>query len=301
VGGSLVNLRTGLRLQWLGQTRELLPSPRATVSVPLPTGTILKVSGGLVHQPIRDAMVLDPALGGTPRAERGLQIAGGVEQGLPFGVLLRVEGWYRRLDRLLVHPDTTAALDRGGSWRSVGTGHAEGLDALLAAHVGRVNGMVSYSLSSARRTNPLNEAGPTTYAVAWDQRHTLKVRVSVTIGARERWFLGLAGEVRSGRPRSPTHRRVQDGGWVQVPYAYNSEDYGTWAEVSVRAEHRIPIRDKVRLAVYLDVLNATFAQSEFVWIYGQGELADNGIDGAPRPFVFRQLPIRPWIGARLEY
>jgi hypothetical protein len=91
--------------------------------------------------------------------------------------------------------------------------------------------------------------------------------------------------------------RAGDGErWVLVPHDYNSRSYGPWTELSLRLEHFRIIEDRVKLSFYLDVLNATYAQGEFVWIYGPGTTAV-----APEPFVFRQLPIRPWLGIRAEF
>ena len=46
---------------------------------------------------------------------------------------------------------------------------------------------------------------------------------------------------------------------------------------------------------------AGVAQDEFAWIYGTGTQAADGTPVAPEPFVFRQLPIRPWFGLRAEF
>jgi len=58
----------------------------------------------------------------------------------------------------------------------------------------------------------------------------------------------------------------------------------------------------MKMSVYLDVMNTYNAQSQYQWIYGKGAVdEETGAREAPRPFIFRQLPIRPWLGYRFEF
>ncbi len=301
VGGIPLNVELGLRASLLGPTDEVLLSPRGGVSVPLPTGTTFKLAAGLFHQPLRDPAVLQHA--DRPLAERAVSIHGGVEQLFPFGGILRVEGYHKVLDRLLVHPDTLEVLEAGGTWQSVGTGTASGVDVSFAARGAWWNAMATYSYGHTERTNPLNTAGPQTFAPLWAQEHGLRLGGQVRFGRHQRWNVSGTWELRSGRRRTPVARRQKEGGgWYVVPYAYNSLDYGVWTELSLRAEYGAPIlKGRAKLSVYLDVLNATYAQGEFIWIYGEGEPRDDGSLAAPQRGVFPQLPIRPWLGLRLEF
>ncbi len=298
--GTPINVRSGVRVTPLHNTGEVLVSPRMGASVTAPTMTTFKAGWAVVHQPLREPLLFDPDVGAEDlRAERALHLSTGVQQLLPFGGLIRVEAYHRVLDRLLVNPDTRAAVERGPAYASIGTGKASGIDVFFAMRRGRVGLAVTYSLLTTERTNPLNEAGPKTFAPAWDQRHGLRVMGEVKIGRKRNWLIAGMWELRSGRPRTPV-TPIPDldgrGGWHVVPEAYNSESYNPWTELSLRFEHFRVIKERVKLAVYLDVLNATYAQGQFVWIYGAGE------DGEPpEPYIFRQLPIRPWIGVRAEF
>jgi len=297
--GTPINVRTGVRVTPLHNTGEVLVSPRMGVSVTAPTMTTFKAGWALVHQPLREALLFDPDVGAVDlRAERAVHLTTGIQQLLPFGALLRIEGYHKKLDRLLVNPDTAAAVARGPGYASIGTGTASGLDVFFAMRKGRVGLAVTYSLLHTERTNPLNEAGPRTFAPAWDQRHGLRVMGEVKLGPKKNWVIAGMWELRSGRPRTPvTPVRDADGDrWVLAPHDYNSRTYGPWTELSLRVEHFRILKERVKLSIYMDVLNATYAQGEFVWIYGPGTA-----DVAPEPFVFRQLPIRPWFGVRLEF
>lgn len=303
--GSPINVRSGVRVTPMHPTGEVLVSPRMAVAVTVPaTYTTFKASWGIVHQPLRDPMLFDPSIGASDlKAERALHLTTGVQQLLPFGALLRVEAYHKVLDRLLVNPDTQAAVQDGPAYASLGTGTASGLDVFFAMRTGRVGMAATYSLLVTERTNPLNEAGPQTYAPAWDQRHGFRLMGEIKLGRHRNWLIAGMWELRTGRPRTPVSPTLDsDGdGWHVVPHDYNSRSYGPWTELSLRFEHFRILKDRVKLAVYIDVLNATYAQGEFVWIYGPGATADDGTATAPEPFVFRQLPIRPWIGVRAEF
>ena len=297
--GTPINVRTGVRVTPLHNTGEVLVSPRMGVSVTAPTMTTFKASWALVHQPLREPLLFDPVAGAEDlRAERALHLTTGIQQLLPFGGLIRVEAYHKKLDRLLVNPDTREALRDGPGYASVGTGTATGMDVYFAMRKGRVGLAATYSLLTTRRTNPLNEAGPQTFAPAWDQRHGLRVMGEIKLGPKRNWLIAGMWELRSGRPRTPvTPALTPDGDrWTVTPHDYNSETYRPWTELSLRLEHFRIIKERVKLAFYIDVLNATYAQGQFVWIYGPGTA-----DTEPTPFIFRQLPIRPWFGVRAEF
>ena len=301
--GAPINIRTGVRVTPIHTTGEVLVSPRMGLAIPLPSMTTIKAGWGIVHQPIRDPLVLDPALGGTGlKAERAIHFTAGIQQLLPFGGMVRIETWHKILDRLLVNPDTATAVAEGESFASIGVGEASGLDVIFGMRRGRVGLMASYSLQFGSRTNPLNRAGPQTYAPSWAQQHGFRLGGEVRMGPKKNWLIAGMWEIRSGRPRTPvTPQRDADGDWYVIPHDYNSRSYGTWTELSLRLEHFIVVKERAKLAFYLDILNTTYAQGQFVWIYGQGGEDAEGNPVAPEPFVFRQLPIRPWFGIRGEF
>ncbi len=141
-----------------------------------------------------------------------------------------------------------------------------------------------------------------TYAPAWEQRHAFKVGFDLSMGKLRDWRLAGAWEIRSGRPRTEVTPIYGGGGnWSLDPGPTNGEHYGVFSELSLRLEHALPLKDKARLFLYIDVLNAYMGRGEIVWIYGPGESSEDGWTAPPKPFVFRQLPVRPWLGARIEF
>ncbi len=297
--------RLGVRITPMNAVGKVLFSPRAGLAVRLPTGTAIKGTFAVTHQQPTDPLVYDPVAGATDlKPERAVQFSAAVEQLFPFGGLVRIEAYHRILDHLLVNPDTREAIERGVSYQSVGRGTASGVDIFFGMRVKRFGLAATYSLSKATRYNPLNEAGPQTFSPLFDQRHGLRLGGEATLGKKKDWSLSATWELRTGRPRTPVVHELMDDGetWATVLYDYNGRTMGVFHELSMRIEHSHVINDRVEISVYLDLLNTYNAQSQYQWIYGQGSIdEETGAREAPRPFIFRQLPIRPWLGVRIEF
>ncbi len=304
-GAKALDGRLGVRVTPMNAVNKVLFSPRASLALKLPTLTTIKANFALTHQVPNDPLIYDPVAGAEElKAQRAIQLAAALEQFLPFGALVRVEAYFRQLDNLLVNPDTIEAVRAGQSYAFVGKGNAMGIDVFYGMRGERYGLAATYSLGSTWRHNPLNEAGPETFRPFFDQRHALRIGGDVTLGKKKDWQISGTWELRSGRPRSPVTHVLQDDGttWRSVLYNYNGEKYSFFHELSVRIQNSRVIKDRVKLTVYLDVLNAYNAQSQYVWIYGNGSVdEETGQREAPRPFVFRQLPIRPWFGFRAEW
>lgn len=297
--------RIGVRITPMNAVGKVLFSPRAGIALPLPTATTIKGTFSITHQIPTDPLIYDALAGATDlKPERAVSFAAAIEQYLPFGGLVRIEAYHRILDHLLVNPDTREAIERGVSYRSVGRGTASGVDVFFGLRLKRLGLAATYSLGRAMRHNPLNEAGPQTFAPLFDQRHGLRVGGEATLGKKKDWSISATWELRTGRPRSPVVHELMDDGatWATVLYDYNSRSFGVFQELSIRVEHTEVVHERLKVSVYLDVLNTYNAQSQYQWIYGEGSVnEETGAREAPRPYVFRQLPIRPWLGVRLEY
>lgn len=303
-GTKVLDGRLGLRVTPVNAIGKPLLSPRAALALRLPTATAIKGSFTLTHQIPTDPLVYDKVHGAEElKAQRAVQLAAAVEQFFPFGGLLRVEAYYRQLSNLLVNPDTIEAVRAGQSYAFEGRGNAMGVDVFFGLRGNGYGLAATYSLGSTMRHNPLNTAGPQTFRPFFDQRHAFRIGGDIKFGKKKDFQLSGTWEIRSGRPRSPAiHAMNDDGSWRTVLYAYNSERYSFFHELSVRIQNTRVVKERVKLTVYLDILNAYNAQSQYVWIYGNGSVnEDTGQREAPRPFIFRQLPLRPWIGFKAEW
>jgi len=304
--GLPLHLRGGLRISPRSPTGEPLVSPRLSVAFPLPSHTTLKAGWAWVHQPLRDPVPLDPRVGGDGlRSQRAMHLTAAVEQLLPFGGVLRLDAYHVILDRLLVYPrlGPQGELGPGPGFASVGTGRSTGADILFAFQRGRVRLSTTWSFLMAIRTNPLHAEEERTYRTAWDQRVGFRAMGEVRIGRQRRWRLAGFWDIRSGRPRTEVTPvwRPERGSHVLVAGPVNQETYSPFTELSVRAEYGWVVRGRVKLSLYIDVLNATFARSDFIWVYGAASSEGDGVPAPPEPTVLYQLPIRPWIGMRAEF
>jgi TonB family protein len=293
-----VQLRVGGRATSSGLTGELLLSPRAGVSVPLPTGTVPKASWGIYHKTPRDPRIYDAEIGNPDiQSEQATHWVAGLDQAFPLpgedaGGLLRVEGYLIQLDDLVVNPDNWQAVDEGTSYTNDGSGTNKGLDAMLGARSGRVQGLVTYSFLIAERTNPLNEVFEQTFAPAQDQRHTLGASVEYQLNPH--WRTTARYSFHSGRPVS-TVEQVQGTELVEIA-SLNSERLGSYHNLDLRAEWRKAMRS-YRLTFYAELLSATsfLYASDFVPTVSFDEDGER-VDG-----MFSHLPTRPFVGIRADF
>ncbi len=290
-----LQIRAGARGTYSGATQEALFSPRAGLSLPLPTGTVPKVSWGIYHKTPRDPRVYDENIGNPDiKSENAMHYVAGIDQAFPLpgedaGGLLRVEGYFIDLNNLVVNPDNWDTVDDGTNYTNEGTGTNRGVDVLLGARGGRLAGMATYSFLIAERHNPLNEAFARTFAPAQDQRHTLGVSLEYQIASR--WRTTARYSFHTGRPVSEVE--VVDGTDTVELSSLNSERLDNYHNIDLRAEWRKAMRH-YRLTFYVEVLNATYFQSDFIPTVTVE-------DGVRTDGMFNHLPTRPFIGIRADF
>ncbi|MFH1466571.1 MAG: TonB-dependent receptor [Pseudomonadota bacterium] len=292
-----VQIRAGGRATATGATGELLFSPRAGLSVPLPTGTVPKISWGIYQKTPRDPRIYDATLGNPDiESEQAIHYVVGVDQAFPLpgeeaGGLFRVEGYWIDLSNLVVNPDNWEAIDNGVTYTNQGSGTNKGFDTMLGLRAGRLQGMATYSLLFAERTNPLNEQFAQTFAPAQDQRHTLGLSVEYQLSSR--WRGTARYSFHSGRPVSTVD--VVEGADLVALSCLNCERLGAYHNLDLRAEWRKALQH-YRLSFYVEVLSVTsaFAPSDFI----PTVTVEEGIreDG-----MFSHLPTRPFIGIRADF
>ena len=296
-----VRLRGGARATWSGVTDELLVSPRAGVSVPLPSGTIPKASWGIYHRIPHDPRLFDETWGNPDiKSERAQHFVVGVDQGFPLpgedaGGMVRVEGYLVQLDHLIVSPDNQEAIDAGTTFTNDGSGQNKGVDTMVAARVNRFRGSLSLSLLWATRTNPLNTVYSQTVSPGQDQRVTLGTTLEYQLTPR--WRVTTKYAFHSGRPvSSVAYTGIDDPdsgvGLMQVS-CLNCDRLGPYHAIDLRAEWRKAMK-RYRLVLYGEVLNVTNFQSDFLPIVTvkDGERTDS---------MFKHLPARPFIGVRADF
>ena len=285
-----VRVRLGSRVTWTGFTSEVLVSPSAGVSLPLKTGTVPKISGGVYYRTPRDPLIYDPNI----TSERAFHLVAGVDQGIPLpgekaGGLVRIEAYQIWLDNLVVNPDTWAAVERGTTYTNDGSGFNRGIDMMVAARSGRWGGMATYGLLHAERTNPLNEVFSPTVTPTQDQRHT--VGLALEYQATTRWKFTTRYSFHTGRPVSTMAAASED---TVTLVGLNDRRMGNFHSLDLRAEWRKAYR-RTRLSIYAEVLNVFNTQSDFL------PIATVGADGELEETMLSHLPIRPFVGVRADF
>ena len=289
-----VRVRLGGRATYSGLTDELLLSPRAGASIPLPTGTVPKVSWGIYQKIAHDPRMYDAASGNPDlKAEQAVHYVIGVDQAFPLpvegaGGLLRVEAYRIELDNLVVTPDTLAAIQSGTTYTNDGSGVNRGIDTLLGARAGRFQGMATYSVLKAERTNPLHTELAQTYSPAQDQQHTLGLTLEYQLTPA--WRITGRYSFHTGRPVSTVTRQPND---LFAITGLNDERLGNFHNVDARAEWR-KAKDTYRLSVYIEVLNVGNFKSDFVPIVAV-------VDDEREDSMLYHLPLRPFMGVRADF
>ncbi len=283
-----VRTRLGERTTWVGRTNEVLFSPSGGLSIPLPTGTIPKVSAGLYHHVDEDPLHIDPALGNPElQAERSWQVVVGADQAIPLwqGGMIRVEGYYSYLDLLVVNPDHATL---GRPYTNDGTGFNAGVDMMAVAHSERLMLALNAGYLHAERTNPLNNTFATTitpgHAQAWTAGATAEYQIT------PHWRASTRYDFHSGRPMSS----VEAGGKETVALsALNDTALGNFHQVDLRVEWRTATA-RLRWSVYVEVLNALYFQNDFLPIVSVK-------DGEIERSMLKHLPTRPFMGVRADF
>jgi len=281
IGG--LDARVGVRWSFANPTGQQLLSPRLGLAYSFPTRTTIKLATGLYHQPPLDPLLLDPTHGNPDiGAERNLHAVLAVDQLLPFGALIRIEGYYKWMDHLVVNPDNREDVERGITYTNDGTGWAAGLDTSFQMRTGRVGALAQYSLLFTERTNPLNRYQPTTYAPPQDQRHTVLVGGNVVIGPQRAWIVSLSYQFHTGRPNTPVTPVLSAAGdsyEFQIGEV-NADRYGAFHEINLRSEIHKTFK-WAKLTWYVEVLNVTNFSSEFLYIWGDATTDEEGNLQAP--------------------
>ena len=227
---SRLSVEAGFRVDKGGLAGDTTVSPRATVQLQVTPGARLRLAAGRYTQSagyeklIQSDYVLDVTSpeAARLRSERADQFAAGIEQSLPSGAMLRVEGYYKRFQDLLVGRLETESerLARVGEYdfpsaladsvpsqaiittvpTNGGSGRAYGFDVFVtrpkAPPDARLRGWASYTWGRADR-----EAYGRRYAFEYDRRHAFSSVAGYRLSSR--WELSATVRLASGFPRTP--------------------------------------------------------------------------------------------------
>jgi hypothetical protein len=291
--GELLDLRVGIRVNASSASRRPWASPRLGLSLPLPSGTVIRGAVGLLHQELREGLLPDQREGLGP--ERNLVALLAVAQDFGEAGVVRLSTWYKGYDRLVVHADDPAA---SNPTANQGTGSAVGAEIDWSAAVGRWELGAGYAIGSSQRSNPLNQRFPQRIAVAADQRHGAHAQGRVWLGRRKNLMLGLSYSVQSGWPLSTVSPLylVDREQWLWEVDGLNDRRLPWLHRLDFRLEHRSEYR-RWRLITSFEV-NAEPGGRVFT----ENCRAPEGDDEEASCELQTFLPqVRPWLGIKAEF
>jgi outer membrane receptor for ferrienterochelin and colicin len=278
----------GMRYERDGFSGKSNVAPRLLVSWQPDAATRVWTGGGVYYQTPRYLDIAADPSNLDLKSERSTQWVLGYSRHLSQDLRFSAEGYYQKLDDLIVFDDqtTNTATNRG-------EGAATGVDLMLAKRMSRSwSASATYSYSRARRDDRLGEGE---YASDWDRPHAFGI-----VGAwqpSDRWTFSAKWKYASGRPTDAfvVHSDVL-GGAGPVRYSKelthtNAERLPAYHSLSLRADYQRRF-GPLSLVAYLDILNVYGRENAngYEWDERRGV---NIIEGLDEPL--------PTIGLRFEY
>jgi TonB family protein len=286
-----VKLIPSVRTDYAHDTEDFTFDPRFSARwdiVSSPRRTTLKGGIGLYSQPPKIEHTADAV--GTDGVTSSQAIHGslGVEQELADGLEVSVEGFYKKLNDLIVaRADETQAI--GARFENTGSGRVYGAETLLRYKPrGWLSGFIAYTLSRSERKDN-EDAAFTTFE--WDQTHILSVVGSADLGRG--WTLGARFRYVTGTPFTPNAGSYLDldaGAYAPIAARQFSQRMPDFHQLDLRIEKEWDF-EAWQLALYLEARNAYNHQSVESVSYNYDYSERKDVEG---------LPILPVIGIRGE-
>ncbi|MEO8550283.1 MAG: TonB-dependent receptor, partial [Kofleriaceae bacterium] len=237
-------ITTGVRVDRFSEISQWTIDPRMTARYALGTTTLKGGIGRFSQPPAEEESVAgigNPAL----RAEHAIHYGLGADHELSERVSLGIEGYYKRLDHMIVAGPS-------GLKENLGTGRIYGIEVAGRWQPGGpVSGFLSYTLSRSER----NDAG-TWRLFDYDQTHILTVASSIKLG--DGWEVGGTFRLVSGNPETPVTGSIYDADIDAYRPLYgttNSARSSTFHRLDLRVEKQFHIAGRP-WAGYLDLQNA---------------------------------------------
>ncbi len=255
-----LEVRPGLRGDYMGLPRTWSLDPRMVVRERLPLGIELEQSVGVYHSPplVTD---LDPIFGDRVMLpSKALQAAFGAKAILGDDKELSATVYYQDLEQLPADAVSSATpisanggTESGGllgisrelvdeqfgsySYReAIGEGRAYGLELIARKNAGRLSGWISYTYGRSFRTNPSRMDGEVPYVL--DQPHTLTVLLSAAL--TDHWRLGGRFRYATGNPFTPVASATYNSSameWIPNDGPTLSDRLPAFYQFDIRLDH----------------------------------------------------------------
>jgi hypothetical protein len=244
----------GVRVDYYGEIEDSSVDPRVAVRYELTPSTALKGGVGYYSQPPQSWQSI-PGVGNPGLKHfRAFQSSAGVEQQLGSAGSVSAEGFYKRVEDLVVGTENREAPQfvNGGEGRIYG--------GELAGRASWTRGFayLAYTLSRSDR----RREGTTAWR-AFDQDQTHVLALAVSQGLGRGWMVGARFRLVSGNPTTPISGAVYDvrtGVYLPTYGATNSLRDPMFNQLDVRVEKEWQL-GPAKVAAYLDVQNAYAAKN----------------------------------------
>jgi hypothetical protein len=245
----------GVRVDYYGEIHDVSVDPRVALRFELGASTALKGGVGYYSQPPQSWQSI-PGIG-NPNLKhfRALQTSAGVEQKLGDTARLTAEGFYKRVEDIVIGTENREA----PQFLNQGQGRIFGGELSGEAHW-RSDGF-AYLAYTVSRSERRREGG------AWrlfdsDQTHVLSLAASQGLGRG--WNVGLRFRYVTGNPTTPITGATYDvrtGVYLPTYGATNSRRDTPFHQLDARVE-KVWTVGPAKVAAYLDVQNVYVAQNQ---------------------------------------
>ncbi len=244
----------GMRIDYYGEIKDSSADPRLAVRYDLTPSTVVKGGVGYYSQAPQSWQSI-PGVG-NPNLKhfRAFQSSAGVEQKLGSAGKLSAEGFYKRVEDIVVGTENREAPQfvNGGEGRIFG-GELAG-----QANWSRGFAYLAYTLSRSERRR---EGAEEWRLFDQDQTHVLALAVSQGLGRG--WTIGARFRLVSGNPTTPITGAVYDvrsGVYLPTYGATNSRRDPMFNQLDARVEKEWQVGPG-KIAAYVDVQNVYAAQN----------------------------------------
>ena len=244
----------GVRVDYYGEIKDTSVDPRVAVRYEITPTTALKGGVGYYSQPPQSWQSI-PGIGNPDLKHfRALQTSAGVEQKLGQVGKLTAEGFYKRVDDIVVGTENREASE----FVNAGQGRIYGGELSGEAHW-KDNGFayLAYTVSRSERRRD----GSDWRLFDQDQTHVLSLAASQGLGRG--WNVGLRFRLVSGNPTTPITGATYDvrsGVYLPTYGATNSRRDPAFHQLDARVEKEWKV-GPAKVAAYLDVQNVYAAQN----------------------------------------
>jgi len=278
-----LSLIPGVRADHYSEIGESTVDPRLSARYRVTDSTTLKAGVGRFSQPPE----LGAAIEGIGNAEldpiHALHVGAGVEQEIGTALQVDVEGFYKRIDDMVVNTEDGGPpfLVNEGQGRIVGVELAVELDA------DDVFGQLAYTLSRSERR--LHEGEYLLFD--YDQPHILTASAGYRLGRG--WLLSSTLRVVSGNPETPITgavANVDEDVYLPIFGRTNSTRAALFHRLDLRVEKRWT-SENGNITLYLDVQNVLNQRHPEATVYSYDYRVTDQVLG---------LPILPILGVKGE-